>query len=415
MKIRSVKVYPPRKNKRWHRKLRHWLPWRREFDIQEAIDALPDNPGKKGLVWADEKTYTRSVKITKPPAVDLIGAGYGTELKCTGADWLIEVPTNYDEWQKSGRICNFRLTGTADNLGGIHGIDTYKLKLEDIIASGFSNAPAIQMENLSHWAEAYILNNINIREGCLKGVAFKKTNGTESQAYGSMRDVKIALDLENAVGIEIPTDCHVLRGWWMGITMWLNKDSQIGMYIDGQFSAILDLTIENQNATAKVASGIKLGPNAYAEGLRLFGYETVAGQGYDIARPIDNPYDRKISCVFNQKTLTRAMWEFYSRAFMQAKAASGVEADELWQLKDYNENKIFNWNVDSKVYDLLLNASLAIFSDEWVTKTMTINEDLGDFRTWVAGKGLIMKQPDGSAHGRIKLDNDRCPEIEEVT
>jgi len=240
---------------------RRWLPWKREFDIQEAIDDLPVGSGPQGLVWVKEGTYIPgdAITIADGNAVILEGAGIGTKIQNNLTDKFIIQLTESEQFAcVDNHIRNLQILCNGTN----HGIklkNTYRTLIENVKI----NQPktGIELETVdwgagpNGWAEAHCLRNIWINDPRRYGIKFTKTAGTGSCALASLDHIFMNLrtsgtDVNPVTGIEVTNLTHADRQFWNHIQMWIDHgvDNLIGAKLDSGMdrTTISNFYIENQ-------------------------------------------------------------------------------------------------------------------------------------------------------------------------
>lgn len=237
--------------------------------IQATLNQIETLGG--GSVLLKNGTYTLTAGLVKSPRVNIEGEGVATILSMgVGvADYAITVTTNYNVFYRSGTIQNLTIIGNAASSGGIHTIDTFNTKINNVVIKDFSVGSGIVLENSSYWTEGYIVSNVQIWS-CLKGIRFLNSNGVDplctSFAYGYLGPYWIALDPVNGIGIELPYTCNATHTHIEGC-VWIDDVTHTGYSINGECSwSTLNISCE----TFGGGTGINIGANAWMEACRWF-------------------------------------------------------------------------------------------------------------------------------------------------
>ena len=184
------------------------MPWKREFDIQEAIDSLPDGGAGQGMVFLKHKVYQPSDTLTIDDRKNTMLQGSGsmnTEIQST--EELDGKPVLHISgstgWSDSidNVVKNLRFTGNVNfSTHGIKVSDSYKTLLRDLRIEDMDKA--IELVSVHEWTEATIIEDVQIRNP-LTGLKFTRTTGTGSFALTKIDHLMINLQRNNSRRIHV--------------------------------------------------------------------------------------------------------------------------------------------------------------------------------------------------------------------
>ncbi|MBI2933444.1 MAG: hypothetical protein HYY16_17505 [Planctomycetes bacterium] len=244
--------------------------------LQDAVDSLPPSGG---VVVIPPGLYAQTIAITANKPIHLIG--YGAKILAGAGQPAIKI----NQGMSGARGV------TIDGLivDGQNGAGTVGVELED---TNWSVLRKVTVENCAtgillesnlpgNFVEGTALQDVTVRNCSLKGIHYRRIQGTGSFGQNQMRNVAIN---GCAVGVHIDSGAQVYRSHFDNLTIWL-QSNQKALVIDGDVNmSRFELAVEGQTgSTGNVA--VELG--AAATGTEHLDLE-LSWWG-SIGRVIDNP------------------------------------------------------------------------------------------------------------------------------
>jgi hypothetical protein len=172
-------------------------------DIGAQVNAaIAASPATGGIVFIPAGSYTYSTGIVINKPIWLTGAGaYSTRLTYTGSGDAIRVTGLMAAPYRNGGIrgiylstglVSARYTGTSSAANGIHQIDSIGFSYNDVSIVGFTGATAscLLFDNHALFNERFYVEDVTT-DTCTTHFRFVRTGGTNSFAYGTMRNVHL--------------------------------------------------------------------------------------------------------------------------------------------------------------------------------------------------------------------------------
>ncbi|MGD6809458.1 MAG: hypothetical protein ACQCN3_07155 [Candidatus Bathyarchaeia archaeon] len=164
----------------------------------------------------------------------LSGRGSKQTVIHSSADPIIDVPSNFGDWEKSAVIENLVLIGNGANTA-IRLQDVYNCQIRNVTIKNCRSGIWLTATN-NRWSESNSVKHVRI-ESTAFGVVFEKGAGTGSFGFTNVSDVSILLPNIYSTGIVVSNGAK-LNNCFINCNVQLGANSYngIGMYIDNPVS-----------------------------------------------------------------------------------------------------------------------------------------------------------------------------------